>query len=60
MPKTSDYIARESRDGRFTLHVNKDVNTMLDLYCKITQKNKTQFANELLRDKMTEIFSALK
>lgn len=60
MPKTNNYTGIKSENGTFSCHVNKDVNFMLDMYCKINQINKTAYVNELIYRDMQEKFNRLK
>ena len=48
MPKTNEYIARQSKNGEFSPRIRKEINLMLDMYCKINAYNKTDFVNNVL------------
>lgn len=60
MPKTTDYIGRQSENGTFSCHVKKEVNAMLDMYCRINGLNKTAYVNALIESDMMQKFSKLK
>lgn len=60
MPRTNGYVGRDSKTGEFSCTINKDVNKMLDIYCRINGFNKTRFVNDLIRDKMEEVYNKLK
>lgn len=60
MPKTNEYIARQSKNGEFSPRIRKEINLMLDMYCKINACNKTDFVNNVLESVLTEKFYKLK
>ncbi len=51
---------RRSVDGMFQPDIKRDVNEMLDIYCRINNYNKTQVVNEVLKDFLLGKFTALK
>lgn len=59
MPKTKEYVRRSSKDGVFSCKISKDVNQMLDIYCRLTKRNKTTFVNAVMREKLESIFGDL-
>lgn len=59
MPKTNGYVKRSTKDGEFSCRISKDINQMLDLYCRLTKKNKTAFVNAVMREKLEGIFGNL-
>ena len=59
MPKTNEYLGRESKNGVFSCHIKAEINLMLDLYCKVNGKNKTAYVNEILQKDMLEKFDRL-
>ena len=54
------FVERDSANGEFSPRIRADVNRMLDIYCRINGKNKTAFVNELIAERMNEIFNKLK
>ena len=60
MPKTNAFVSRESKNGEFSCHIKKDVNKLLDIYCKVNGLNKTQYVNDVLQKEMEERFKVLK
>lgn len=60
MPKTTSYIARDSKNGEFSPRITKDNNIRLDIFCKINGLNKSQYVNDLVAKDMDEKFGALK
>lgn len=50
----------ESKTGEFSPRITKENNSFLDIYCSINGLNKTKFVNELIKQKMAEIFEKLK
>lgn len=60
MPKTNEYLGRQSENGVFSCHVKKEVNSMLDMYCKINGYNKTAYVNDLIERDMLIKFGKLK
>ena len=59
MPKTNGYVKRNTKDGEFSCHISKDVNQMLDLYCRLKKKNKTAVVNAIVRSEMEKVFGEL-
>ena len=51
---------RRSADGMFQPDIKRDVNEMLDIYCRVNNYNKTQVVNEVLKDFLLGKFSVLK
>lgn len=60
MPKTTEYLGRQSENGTFSCHIKKEVNAMLDMYCRINGLNKTAYVNSLIENNMIEKFDKLK
>lgn len=61
MPKTTAYVDREeSAKGGYTWHCPKDLNSMLDLYCKINGINKSVWLTGIVRAALEERFQKLK
>lgn len=50
----------KSENGTFSCHIKKDINTKLDLYCRINGINKTLYVNELVEKDMNDKFMKLK
>lgn len=51
---------RRSQDGMFQPDIKQHVNDMLDIYCRINNKNKTQLVNDILRDWLMDKFEVLR
>lgn len=60
MPKTVGYVNNPSKDGTISLHLTKENSLKLDLFCKINNLNKTQFANRIIGEFLDEKFGVLK
>lgn len=60
MPKTTEYLGRQSENGTFSCHIKKEINAMLDMYCKINGLNKTTYVNGLVESDMMQKFNRLK
>lgn len=61
MPKREfGFKHTESKNGEFSPRITKENNRYLDIYCSINGLNKTIFVNDLIKEKMTEIFQKLK
>lgn len=60
MPKTQDYVKRESKSARAHVDIRADVNKLLDIYCKINNKNKTVYVNEIIEKEMQTVFEKLR
>lgn len=50
----------ESKNGEFSPRINKENNKYLDIYCSINGLNKTLFVNEIIKEKMQQVFGKLK
>ena len=50
----------KSENGSFSCHIKKDINTKLDMYCRVNGINKTLFVNELVEREMDRKFEKLK
>ena len=59
MPRTNTYVNREAKNGEFSCHIRKDVNVLLDIYCKFNGINKTAYVNALIEEKMGQVFNRL-
>lgn len=51
---------RRSQDGMFQPDIKQHVNDMLDIYCRINNRNKTQLVNDILRDWLLDKFEVLR
>lgn len=51
---------RRSQDGMFQPDIKQYVNDMLDIYCRINNKNKTQLVNDILCDWLLDKFEVLR
>ena len=60
MPKTKEYLGRQSENGTFSCHIKKEINVMLDMFCKINKINKTAYVNTLIENDMIQKFNKLK
>lgn len=60
MPKTNEYLGRQSENGVFSCHIKREINFMLDMFCRINGYNKTAYVNKLIEDDMAEKFNKLK
>jgi len=60
MPKTKEYLGRQSENGTFSCHIKKEINVMLDMFCKINGLNKTAYVNTLIENDMIQKFNKLK
>ena len=54
------YKNTKSKNGEFSPRITKENNMYLDLYCSINGLNKTAFVNEIVNEKMVQIFEKLK
>ena len=54
------YKNTESKNGEFSPRITKENNKYLDIYCSINGLNKTTFVNEIVKEKMEEVFEKLK
>lgn len=60
MPKTNEFIKRkETKEGEFTCHISKENNIYLTFLCKHKNINKTKYVNQILREKLDEIFASM-
>lgn len=59
MPRTDSYTNRESKNGEFSCHIRKEVNTLLTVYCKVNNINKTVYVNEVIERDMLSKFNRL-
>lgn len=61
MPKTNNHYEKQSKNGTFSCHFDKETNTKLTLYCKYTNKNKTKFVTEVINKELDErLYKALR
>lgn len=60
MAKVAKYTGSQSEDGTFSCKVKREVNAMLDMYCKVNGLNKTAYVNALIENDMMQKFSKLK
>lgn len=44
----------------FQPDIKQHINDMLDIYCRINNKNKTQLVNDILRDWLLDKFEVLR
>lgn len=51
---------RRAADGMFQPDIKRDVNEMLDIYCRVNDINKTHLVNGILRDWLLDKFEALR
>lgn len=51
---------KRSKNGEFSPKIKEDNNKYLDIYCKINNLNKTQFVNQIIAEKMEELFERLR
>ena len=54
------YKNTESKNGEFSPRITKENNKYLDIYCSINKLNKTAFVNDIVKEKMTDIFGKLR
>ena len=59
MPKTKAYVARQSKSGDFTCHINKTLNKYLDVYCELNKINKTRYVNDVLMERLEKEFQKM-
>ena len=59
MPKTTTFIARESKSGEFSATIKKETNQLLTIYCRINNLNKTKYINDILAKDMADKFAVL-
>lgn len=59
MPRTSTYLDRESKNGEFSCHIRKNINTLLTIYCKVNHINKTLYVNKVMERDMMSKFNKL-
>lgn len=60
MTKAAEYTGKQSKDGTFSCEVKREVNAMLDIYCRVNNLNKTAYVNALIENDMMQKFSKLK
>lgn len=61
MPSTECYVKRnQTKDGEFSGRLYADNHAMLDLWCRINNKNKTQELNRIVRQFLDDKFARLK
>lgn len=49
MSRNYRYKNTESKNGEFTLHIDPELNQMLDIICKYGNRNKTKLCRDVLR-----------